>query len=246
LHLRDFVDEVKRRILYDDDAQEAELDLDGVRVLTIHQAKGLEWPFVFVACSTRYQYDNAEPTDRVVEYDMATGGFALKHDVDGRETFHWSLLTTEHDPATGQRIKSGLRRGAHEREQARVFYVAVTRAKKRVYLTAPAPAPAPGRSSGAARFLAPIRDWANGCRPGVDLSFHRDDAPVQTPATAAGAMTQLRLIESVPAADQPTPTLMRPRISFTAISAFETCPNPTSEKRRLDSWGSMERTHRRQ
>jgi hypothetical protein len=36
--LRDFVDDVKRRILYDDDRQEAELDIDGVRVLTIHQA----------------------------------------------------------------------------------------------------------------------------------------------------------------------------------------------------------------
>lgn len=226
-HLRDFVEEVKRRILYDD-AQEAELDLDGVRVLTIHQAKGLEWPFVFVACSTRYQYDNAEPTDRVVVYDLATGGFALKNDVDGRETFHWSLLTTEHHSETGKRIKPGPRTRANEREQARVFYVAVTRAKTRVYLTAPAPA-----GKGAARFLAPIQQWAEGSEPGVDLSFHCNDTPVQTPTTAVEAMTQLRLIERVPAVDQPTPTLIRPRISFTAISAFETCPRMARYRYRL-------------
>jgi ATP-dependent exoDNAse (exonuclease V) beta subunit len=228
-HLTDFVDDVKRRILYDDDAQEAELDADGVRVLTIHQAKGLEWRFVFVACSTRAQYANAEPTDRVVAYDMASGAFALKNDIDGRETFHWTLRCDEHDPETGERIKPGPRARAHDREQARVFYVAVTRARERVYVSAPALS----TGSRAARFLAPIQEWADRCEPGVDLSFDREPAPALTPGIPAKAFAQPRLIERLPSIPKLTAAPIRPRISFTAISTFEICPRKARLRYRL-------------
>lgn len=226
--LRDFVDDVKRRILYDDDAQEAELDVDGVRVLTIHQAKGLEWRFVFVACSTKGQYANAEPTDRVVAYDIGSGAFALKNDIDGRETFHWNLLSVEHDPETGERLKPGPRASAHEGEQARVFYVAVTRARERVYVTAPA-----NTGSGEVPFLAAIREWAQEREPGVDLSFDREPAPLSTSAISRNAFTQPRLIERPPAIVRPSPAFIRPRISFTAISTFEICPRKARYRYRL-------------
>ncbi len=164
--LRDFFADVKRRIIYDDDPQEAELDLDGVRVLTIHQAKGLEWPFVFVACVTKNQYGSMEQTDRVINYDVSSGAFAMKNDVDGRETLRWVMSMSEHDPQTGERIEPAPRKVAGEREEARVFYVAVTRAKQRVYITAPAPA-----GDRAASHLHAIRTWAQAAEPGIDLTF---------------------------------------------------------------------------
>jgi DNA helicase-2/ATP-dependent DNA helicase PcrA len=222
--LADFVEDVNRRILYDDEPQEAELDLDGVRVMSIHQAKGLEWPYVFVACSTRNQYGTAGPTDSLIKYDLGTGAFALKNDVDGRETFRWLCLGSEHDADTGQRVEKPAWKILAEREQARVFYVAVTRAQRRVYISAPSPETS---RTGHATYLDAVRAWAQAASPGVDLRF---DAPVAAIATGA-------------ASDRPRPhdhegkirgrhdqpevaqlSLFRPRISFSAISAFETCP----------------------
>jgi ATP-dependent exoDNAse (exonuclease V) beta subunit len=227
--LDDFVEDTKRRIAYDDDPQEPELELTGVRILTIHQAKGLEWPFVFVACCTKSQYGNAEPTDRVVMYDPASGGFALKNDVDGRETFHWSTLGCEHDPETGRRIAAGGRKGAHEREQARVFYVAVTRAQRRLYITAPAPG---GR--GEAPYLKAIRDWAESAEPGADLCFDRGPtfAAAGTAKITQPRIERLLTAGAALAEDEPA-SAFRPRISFTAIAAFATCPRMARLRYRL-------------
>ena len=228
--LRDFVDDIERRILYDDDPQEAELDFDGVRVLTIHQAKGLEWPYVFVACSTNAQYGGGDPTDRVVMYDLRTGTFALKCDIDGVETFRWLCAKCEHDPATGERPAKPRQKMLAEREQARVFYVALTRAQKRVYVTAPAAAPGKGE----APYLPYLRAWAESCEPGIDLSFVRETR--EAPATNGHAALPMQTARIV-ASDAP-PTLgrastYRPRISFSAIAAFETCPRMARYRYRL-------------
>lgn len=229
VHLREFAQDVQQRILYDDDPQEAELDLDGVRVLTIHQAKGLEWPFVFVACSTKNQYGNAELTDRVVIYDLQSGAFALKNDVDGRETFRWNMLSIEHDAATGERTNPDLRKVAAQREQTRVFYVALTRAKRRVYVTAPAPRD----GNGEAPYLGAIRAWAESIEPGVDLTF--DSTPLDDGETLRRSDARpLRLVwEGRAISTRPIQRTVRPRVSFTAIAAFETCPRSARFRYRL-------------
>lgn len=228
--LRDFVDDIERRILYDDDPQEAELDFDGVRVLTIHQAKGLEWPYVFVACSTNAQYGGGDPTDRVVMYDLRTGTFALKCDIDGVETFRWFCAKCEHDPATGERPVKPRQKMLAEREQARVFYVALTRAQKRVYVTAPAAAPGKGE----APYLAHLRAWAESCEPGIDLSFVRETR--DKPATNGHADLPTQTARIVASGISPTlgrTSTFRPRISFSAIAAFETCPRMARYRYRL-------------
>jgi DNA helicase-2/ATP-dependent DNA helicase PcrA len=227
--LGDFVAEAQRRIAYDDDPQEPELELDGVRVLTVHQAKGLEWPFVFVACSTKNQYGNAEPTDRVVHYDMASGAFALKNDIDGHETFRWLTLTREHDAESGERIAGGERKRAHEREQARIFYVAITRAKRRVYVTAPAP-----EVRGEAPYLQAIRDWAESVEAGADLRFDAPLAirPEDTPFAPPNVKRLVTEAAAVTPANGPA-SPFHPRVSFTAISAFATCPRMARLRYRL-------------
>jgi DNA helicase-2/ATP-dependent DNA helicase PcrA len=218
--LADFVADVKRRILYDDEPQEAELDLDGVRVLSIHQAKGLEWPFVFVACSTKNQYGTAGPSDALILYDLGTGAFALKNDIDGRETFRWLCLKTEHDPETGQRIIPPTHKSASEREQARVFYVAVTRAQRRVYITSPSPLPGTGYPT----YLTSIRDWAAQQQPDVDLRF---DSGVDSAANSSfdpPPMKAATIVGKFPTPPARQLSLFKPRISFSSISAFQTCP----------------------
>lgn len=224
--LRDFVDDAKRRILYDDDPQEAELDLDGVRVLTIHQAKGLEWPYVFVACSTKHQYGSSDPTDRVVSYDLHSGAFALKNDIDGRETFRWLCLRDEHDPNTGERVDPPERKRLAEREQARVFYVALTRAKRRVYVTAPAP-----QERGEASYLASIRAWAQSVEPGVNLGF--SETARTTSLTRNATRFTPVVTERIAEAERFTASTFRPRVSFTALSTFETCPRMARLRYRL-------------
>jgi DNA helicase-2/ATP-dependent DNA helicase PcrA len=223
--LRDFVADAKRRILYDDDPQEVELDLDGVRVLTVHQAKGLEWPYVFVACCTKMQYGTTDPTDSVVRYDMARGAFALKNDVDGRETFRWLCVGNEHDAETGEYPELSERKKLAEREQARVFYVALTRAKRSVYITAPAP-----ENKGEALYLASIRAWAQALEPGVDLRF--DTNARATPTARTGTPMQL-VSERTAAVVTIAASTFRPRVSFTAISTFETCPRMARLRYRL-------------
>ena len=234
--LCDFLEDVNRRILYDDDVQEAELDLDGVRILTIHQAKGLEWPYVFVACSTKNQYAFSGPSDRVVNYDLETGAFALKNDIDGRETFRWVCLGDEHDPSTGQRLEKPPRKEAAKREQARVFYVALTRAKKRVYVTTPAPMAEDGKNGDEAVFLKSIRDWALDRDASADLTFapasgspRRDENGSLFTKGPVSAQTIARTAVAVTEA----PSTFAARVSFTSVSAFETCPRQARYRYRL-------------
>lgn len=234
--LQDFVDDARRRILYDDEPQEAELDFDGVRVLTIHQAKGLEWPYVFVACSTSAQYGSGGGNDRVVSYDLRTGNFALKCDIDGVETFRWLCANSEHDPETGERPAKSIQKHLDEREQARVFYVALTRAQKRVYVTAPAAAPGKGE----APFVGQLREWAQVCEPGIDLSFvtDRHDRAATNGHTDVAMPTRI-VASSAPPRVVRTSTF-RPRISFSAIAAFETCPRLARYRYRLHLPGLRE------
>jgi ATP-dependent helicase/nuclease subunit A len=119
--LREFVAWLKRV-----SAPGAEVDLaqaqvvdehdDVVRVMTVHQAKGLEFPIVFVpGCG------NKEPVDHgVIRYDAEEGLGLRVHDEKAPSA--WL------DTAAYRRVKEA--RAARRRaESLRLFYVAATRAK---------------------------------------------------------------------------------------------------------------------
>lgn len=79
-------------------------DLDAVNMMTVHSAKGLEWPVVFVVNLVNERF----PTRR----------------------------RSESLPIPNELIKERLPKGDfHIQEERRLFYVAVTRAKDRLYLT---------------------------------------------------------------------------------------------------------------
>jgi len=79
---------------------------DAVQIMTIHQAKGLQWPAVFIPQLVRNRFPS-------------TGG-------GGRTPWH---LIPENAFANAQRYRGG------EEDERRLFYVAATRAQKFLYFT---------------------------------------------------------------------------------------------------------------
>ncbi|HEY5920566.1 MAG TPA: UvrD-helicase domain-containing protein [Kofleriaceae bacterium] len=106
--LRRWIDE-HEELTDDRDVQRAETDADAIRILTIHKAKGLEAPYVFV-----FGAASAAPKSKVQ---------ALR-DAAGR-----TLVVAAHDEAIKQQLASET-----EAENQRLAYVALTRAQIRLYL----------------------------------------------------------------------------------------------------------------
>jgi DNA helicase-2/ATP-dependent DNA helicase PcrA len=92
---------------YEDFAGEPTLDLDAVDVLTIHQAKGLEWPVVFLP-------------------SLVAGRFPSRY--VGRDD--GSLLPESVFPPAARARYAG-----SDAEERRLFYVAMTRARDALYLS---------------------------------------------------------------------------------------------------------------
>ncbi|HID78538.1 MAG TPA: ATP-dependent helicase, partial [Planctomycetaceae bacterium] len=92
---------------YEDFEGEDTFDLDTVDVLTVHQAKGLEWPIVFVPCLTSHRF----PSSRA-----------------GEEP-NWLIPETVFSRKARRRYAGGVT------EERRLFYVAMTRAKDVLYLS---------------------------------------------------------------------------------------------------------------
>ena len=92
---------------YEDFEGEDTFDLDTVDILTIHQAKGLEWPVVFVP-------------------SLVEGRFPSKYSGQPQD---WLIPETVFPPKSRRRYEGG------EMEERRLFYVALTRAKDVVYLS---------------------------------------------------------------------------------------------------------------
>jgi len=92
---------------YEDFEGEDTFDLDNVDILTVHQAKGLEWPVVFVP-------------------GLVRGRFPSKN--AGKEG-EWLLAEKIFPAAVRSRYEGG------ETEERRLFYVAMTRARDMLYLS---------------------------------------------------------------------------------------------------------------
>jgi DNA helicase-2/ATP-dependent DNA helicase PcrA len=92
---------------YDDFGGEDSFEVDAVDILTIHRAKGLEWPVVFVPA-------------------LVEGRFPSKY---AGEEQDW-LLSAKAFPETKRRRYAG-----SEADERRLFYVAMTRARDVVYLS---------------------------------------------------------------------------------------------------------------
>ncbi|MCP4200948.1 MAG: ATP-dependent helicase [bacterium] len=95
------------RDAYEDFEGEQALDLDAVDVLTVHQAKGLEWPIVFIPALVSRRFPSS---------------------LSGRAQ-DWLLPDNLFPPAKRSRYEGS------DAEERRLFYVAMTRARDAVYLS---------------------------------------------------------------------------------------------------------------
>jgi DNA helicase-2/ATP-dependent DNA helicase PcrA len=105
-NVREFVNHLDALIEAGDDPAVAEADTEtpAVHVLTVHKAKGLEWPIVFMVGCLQNKFPSSRRSDPIeippglIKDTLPTGDF-------------------------------------HEQEERRLFYVGMTRAKERLYLT---------------------------------------------------------------------------------------------------------------
>jgi DNA helicase-2/ATP-dependent DNA helicase PcrA len=95
------------RDAYEDFAGEDHQEIDAVDILTIHQAKGLEWPIVFLPSLTSRRFPPARA--------------GKKRD--------WLLPESVFPEETQRRYEGG------DTEERRLFYVAMTRARDALYLS---------------------------------------------------------------------------------------------------------------
>ncbi|MFZ5802727.1 MAG: 3'-5' exonuclease, partial [Candidatus Omnitrophota bacterium] len=101
---------------------EAETAGKVVRIMSVHKAKGLEFPVVFVADMGRSRRGESDETF-LCDYQQ---GFSFR--LRNERLRDWE------DPAPWRRIKEVLKKRTEE-EWERLFYVAVTRAKDRLILS---------------------------------------------------------------------------------------------------------------
>jgi ATP-dependent exoDNAse (exonuclease V) beta subunit len=151
--VRGFLDSVELRA---EEAAEGEApvepeDLDAVRLMTIHGAKGLEWDTVAVADLGRP--GRGEHPDLHVAADGRVGLRLLTLEGNGGvKALHYEELQAERD-------------AADEAEEHRVFYVAMTRARERLVVSGTVPNPDRWPT---AALTAPAMAWAGpALAPGI-------------------------------------------------------------------------------
>jgi ATP-dependent helicase/nuclease subunit A len=212
---------------------------DGVRIMTVHNAKGLEFDVVAVPDLSRSLLAGARPPQLVLgrEQPPRVGMQLRRLGSAGINLYEY-----------GELLEESRRRDAEE--GLRLFHVAATRARRRLILSGVVK-PEPGRETkpstpvverlvealGVARDTdADILVPAPEARPGLDAEFAASEIAVRVNLPSPEHAAELSSVRRDAAAERPLgegpPPLLdrRPPIvpsrplSYTAISAFEECP----------------------
>jgi ATP-dependent helicase/nuclease subunit A len=212
---------------------------DGVRIMTVHNAKGLEFGVVAVPDLSRSLLAGARPPQLVLgrEQPPRVGMQLRRLGSAGINLYEYAELLEES-------------RQRDSEEGLRLFHVAATRARRRLILSGVVK-PEPGRETkpstpvverlvealGVARDAdASVPVAAPEARPGLDAGFADSEIAVRVNLPSPKRAAELSSIRRDAAAERPLgegpPPLLdrRPPIvpsrplSYTAISAYEECP----------------------
>jgi ATP-dependent helicase/nuclease subunit A len=186
-----WLEEVRQRAVEEPEAPSGH-ERDSVALLTVHAAKGLEWPCVVLAEAHAGTSNKSDPL--LVDRD---GGFAARlfDPVEG-----W-----EHRPA-GHAAIGDLRREANRREAERLLYVALTRAEERLVVSMScAGATAKGGPAGLRgwapslwkRLGAPFEEGEHEVRVGGARVAVRVERPGGTAPASAGSLVATTGVEAV-------------------------------------------------
>lgn len=168
---------------------------NAVTLMTIHKAKGLEWPIVFVCAMS--EQGGGKWSDVKIDKDL---GAVLRPDVDE---------PSKNGPAIYKLFD--IRRQEREQEEAkRLLYVAVTRGRDRVHLTS-----AEGGKGKDRELLLPGFEAA-GLAEDI-IEYQEDKAFVRAPRPPE-PFAPARVVQTV------NLSRTRCAISATAITSYMTCP----------------------
>jgi len=239
--LRGLLDFLAARAESDAEAQAATAaeGHDGVRIMTVHNAKGLEFDVVAVPDLSRSLLAGARPPLLTLGREQPPRvGMQLRRLGTGAiNLYDYAELCEE---AKGRDAEEGLR----------LFHVAATRARERLILSGVVK-PEPGRETKPStpvverlvEALGATRDADSVAivpppepRPGLDASFGATEIAIRVNLPSPERAAELRATRRDAAADRPLgegpPPLVERRppivpsrpLSYTAISAYEECP----------------------
>lgn len=97
---------------------------NGVRIMSMHKSKGLEFPFVFIAGSAKLFNKSDLRTNLVINHELGFG--ARRRDVKNLRCFD-TLSSLSVKKVNNSNMMS---------EELRIYYVALTRAKQKLYIPA--------------------------------------------------------------------------------------------------------------
>lgn len=184
---------------------------DAVQLMTIHKAKGLEFPIVAVAA-----LDKRDPADRAPAAFDAELGLG----------FQWRLTSgqTATDPALAAIREARSRRDLAERD--RLLYVAFTRAKERLILSFVKSRNAPADRQ---------KNWSRAILDSLGLPFPSN--PGEIVHNGLAILTRVAGAPEIPPAPEadraapavtlerlPEPPRAPTRVSVTALALFAQCP----------------------
>ena len=211
--LDEFLQYIELSIFADSKEVEAEFtDADAVSILTIHRAKGLEWKVVFAV-----EFNEAAPAKRKK---------FIFNPHTKELTLHSNPLTSEEYSQFPERLAASRSKEKSLAEEIRLQYVAATRARDRLYITAQE-----------ARGFPKILDNPQEFLP--ENSFAYLEAPSHSPAKPPAFKPCQDTIEDWKSSvsglrktpePQPNPII---ELNFTALHDFIRCPRLYYYRRRL-------------
>lgn len=242
-HVYGSLDELVRYLnrAVDEELQEeeetVEVDDRVVSIMTVHKAKGLEWPIVFVAGLTDRSWPMRGFPDEVPFFE--DGGIVLRTDVvgeddGGRVKYPETRLHAELSARTAVE---------RDDEERRILFVAMTRAKNVLHLSA---------HGSRTRFLDEIAQRLPTQDAATEGEHERATSPLEEAPVAPSPMVLDALEMAVRrvfargddggARQEAEPAIARHvRLSFTQVDIFATCPLRYKLTYRLPLVGACQR-----